>query len=105
MPEHGLTQKQCETIRQILMPYSDTITRVDLFGSRAKGTYWPNSDIDLVLYGVDEKIIDRLWTLFAESSLPFKVDIKSYELTTYQPLKEHMDTMGQTLFTRADLLK
>lgn len=101
---HGLTPEQVERIKTVLAPYADVITRVDLFGSRAKGTYRPNSDIDLVLHGpVDEKTVDRLWSLFAESNLPFKVDIKAYALTHYPPLKAHIDEISQVLLTQADL--
>lgn len=104
MANHGLTGHQLQLIRDILAPYANIITRVDLFGSRAKGTYRPNSDIDLVLHGaVNEKIIDRLWTVFSESSLPFKVDIKAYGLIDYPPLKAHMDSVCQTLLTQEEL--
>ncbi|MDX2084950.1 MAG: nucleotidyltransferase domain-containing protein [Candidatus Melainabacteria bacterium] len=104
MPSHGLTEAQLGTICQILAPYAETITRVDLFGSRARGTYQAHSDVDLVLHGVeDEALIDRLWTLFAESNLPLKVDVKSYEQTQYPPLKRHMDSVCQTLWKQQDL--
>jgi hypothetical protein len=33
------------------------------------------------------------------------VDIKSYELTLYPPLKAHMDKVCKTLFTHQDLMK
>ncbi|MCY4486423.1 MAG: nucleotidyltransferase domain-containing protein [Deltaproteobacteria bacterium] len=102
--DHGLTAKQLLTIKRILAPYADIITRVDLFGSRATGTCRPDSDIDMVLHGqLDERTIDRLWTLFHESNLPVAVDVKSYDLTTYRPLRDHMDEVRQPLFTQLDL--
>ncbi len=92
------------TIKRILAPYADVITRVDLFGSRATGTCRPDSDIDLVLHGqLDERTVDRLWTLSHESNLPVAVDVMSHELTTYQPLGEHMDEVRQRLFTQPAL--
>jgi predicted nucleotidyltransferase len=101
---HGLTNAQLKKIKDILSSEAHTITRVDLFGSRAKGTYRFNSDIDLVLHGsIDEKAVDRLWTKFAESNLPFKVDVKAYALVNYPPLQAHMDQVCQILFTQADL--
>lgn len=100
----GLSQPNIDQIKAILAPFSHMITRVDLFGSRAKGTYRPNSDIDLVIHGaIDEKTIDRLTSIFLESPLPYKVDIKSYEHTQYAPLKAHMDEVATTLFTQASL--
>lgn len=102
---HGLLPRQVGILRQILSPYAQAITRVDLFGSRSGGRYRNNSDIDLVIHGdLLEKDIDRLHTLFQESALPFSVDVKSYALTQYAPLKQHMDMTQCTLFTKGDLV-
>ena len=101
---HGLSERQLRTIKRILSQYSDEITQADLFGSRAMGNHRANSDIDLVLRGkVRQESVDRLWTLFQESSLPFSVDVKSYELTTYPPLRAHIDKVCTPLFTQRDL--
>jgi predicted nucleotidyltransferase len=94
MTNHGLNDKQLATIRQILAPFATQIERVGLFGSRATGRYRSDSDIDMVLYGtLDEKTVDRIITLFNESSLPMKVDIQAYHLITYPPLKAHIDAV------------
>ena len=101
---HGLSERQLRTIKRILSRYADEITRADLFGSRAMGNYRSNSDVDLVLRGsIREESIDRLWTLFHESNLPFSVDVKSYDLTTHAPLKAHIDKVCQPLFTQGEL--
>jgi uncharacterized protein len=105
MPDHGLTPEQVRLIIAMLHPYAHQIERVGLFGSRATGRYRPNSDIDLVLYGsLDEATISRLWTLFAESSLPVKVDVLRYNPEMYPPLKAHIDDEGVPFLTQADLL-
>lgn len=97
--DHGLSSRQLATVRSILEPWADRITAVDVFGSRATGVYRPNSDLDLLLHGdLDDRAIDRLWTLFHESSLPFAVDVTSYDLTTYEPLRKHMDRVRRPLF-------
>lgn len=102
---HGLTEQELEQVRAILATEAEHITGVDVFGSRATGRWRPASDLDLVLHGdVPEKSIDRLWTLFDESSLAFSVDIKSYNLTDYAPLKRHMDRVRRPLFS-ADQLR
>lgn len=101
---HGLSDRQLTVLKEILAFYAEEISSVGLFGSRATGDYRPNSDVDLVVRGsLKEKQIDRLWTLFHESNLPFSVDVKSYELTTYPPLKAHMDKVCKPLFTQQDL--
>jgi predicted nucleotidyltransferase len=92
-------------MRRILAEFADEIERVDIFGSRASGAWRPNSDVDLVLHGaVSEATVDRLWTLFQECSLPFSVDVKSYEQTRYAPLRAHMDAVCRTLFTHEELM-
>ncbi len=103
--DHGLTDRQLKIIKRILAPFADKIDRVDLFGSRAKGDPRPNSDIDLVLRGdIDEKSVDRIWTLFNESSLALKVDVLVYDRIN-PALKNHIDLVRLPLFTRKELLQ
>ncbi|WP_417905192.1 nucleotidyltransferase family protein [Candidatus Tisiphia endosymbiont of Micropterix aruncella] len=97
---HGLSKEQLNILRNILLPFSKQIESVGLFGSRATGSYRPNSDIDIVIYGsLDEKTLDRIFTLLNDSNLPVKVDVQSYDLITYPPLKEHIDANMLLLFT------
>jgi len=104
MSESGLTNKQLHIIRDILTPYYSCIDKVALFGLRATDTFRDNSDIDMVLFGnIDEKIIDRLRTLFDESDLSVKVDVNSFDLIAYPPLKEHIGKVMKPLFTKNDL--
>ncbi len=104
MAEHGISDAELETIRAVLAECDDEITQVDLFGSRATGKHRSHSDIDLVIYGaVREAAIDRLRTLFIESNLPVSVDIFNYDGITCLPLKEHVDTVRQRLFTAQDI--
>ena len=101
---HGLSNSHLDILKRILSEYANHITRVDLFGSRATGKFRNESDVDLVLHGrLTDKHINRLWTLFNESSLPFGVDVKCYELTKHAPLKAHMDKVCKKLFTQAEL--
>ena len=104
MTEHGLSESQLEIIRSLLAPFAKKIERVGLFGSRANGRYRPNSDIDLVIYGVlDEKTVDRLFTRLNESNLPMKVDVYARHLIDYPPLCDHIDAVMQPLFEQEQL--
>jgi predicted nucleotidyltransferase len=88
-------------IANILRPFAARITTVGLFGSRATGVYRDNSDIDLVLYGpLTENDIDRIYTLFQESSLPVSVDVTAFELIDYPPLKAHITAVMKPLFSK-----
>ncbi|NUN15685.1 MAG: nucleotidyltransferase domain-containing protein [Myxococcales bacterium] len=106
MSKHGLTPDQMEQIAAVLHPYADKIETVGLFGSRAQGTYRPNSDVDLVIRGnLDEADVDRLYTLFEESSLPFQFDVIAYHRIAYPPLKRHIDQVFCPILSHDDLAK
>ncbi len=101
MLDHGLSEKQLQVIRETLEKFAPAVESVSVFGSRATGSYNSYSDIDLVLYGdIEEETIDRLWTCFHESSLPYKVDVTAYSLVTHPPLKEHIDRFAKPLFLK-----
>lgn len=67
-----------EIVREILSRRLPTTVSVRAFGSRAKGTAKPWSDLDLALTGPDRlplAILADLADAFSESDLPFKVDV------------------------------
>lgn len=101
---HGLSAKELLTIKTILSTYSECIDGVGVFGSRANGEYKDYSDIDLVVYGdIAGWQIDRLNTLFDESSIGLSVDIKSYNHIADSPLKKNIDTAVKMLLTKEEL--
>jgi predicted nucleotidyltransferase len=103
--DHGLTPTQLSRIKEILAPFAEHLDRVVLFGSRASSAYHPSSDIDLALYGpIEEKKVDRLYTLFMESSLPVRVDVVSYQAIQSSTLRQHIDQAGVTLFEKEGLI-
>lgn len=106
MTKHGLNSEHIKIITAILRPYADKIKTVGLFGSRAQGSYRANSDIDMAIDGtLSEDEIDRLYTHFDESLLPFKVDVNALNLVDYRPLKDHIKTVFYPLLTHDDLTK
>ena len=101
---HGLSAGQVGVIREVLMPFAGRIGMVGLFGSRATGAWRPESDIDLVLYGpLSGADLDRIRTLFMESSLPMPVDVCLYEQVRGMPLGAHVDRVMRPLF-RGEML-
>ncbi len=98
MINHGLSEKQLFLIRDIIKEFAPSVESVSLFGSRATGSHKSYSDIDMVLYGdIEESTVDRLWTCFHESALPYKVDLVAYRLVKYPSLKAHIDRFAKTL--------
>ncbi|MCL2709667.1 MAG: nucleotidyltransferase domain-containing protein [Planctomycetaceae bacterium] len=76
MNDDGLTPKHREAIRAILANAAH-VDRAVLYGSRAAGTFGRASDIDLALEGDNLGLPDLLSLRgkFAESSLPYEVDL------------------------------
>lgn len=97
--QYGLEIRHLQTLKEILMPHTQ-ITNALLFGSRVLGTYSLASDVDIALKGdIDIRLIAKLRSNFADSALPFFVDIVDYALAN-EELKKHIDTKGVELYAR-----
>ena len=68
-----------------------------VYGSRAKGNWRVNSDIDIAVFG--DVIIPGLLSCLEELPMPYKFDVVGYETITNQPLREHIDRDGIELFS------
>jgi predicted nucleotidyltransferase len=75
---------------------------VHIFGSRAKGTSKPGSDIDLAIMNrlPDIKVLLRLKNDFEESSLPYKVDLVDFHTLTNQNFIDHIKRVGEVFYQR-----
>lgn len=79
-----LTPDQLAEVRQILQLQIPERT-VRVFGSRVNGTAKPFSDLDLVVMGDVPLAFRQLAALkdaFAESNLPFRVDVMDWATTS-----------------------
>lgn len=78
------------------------VEKAILFGSRAKGTHRPGSDIDIALVGegLDIDILGHLMRTFEESSIPYQVDLILFAMVDHPPLREHIDRAGQLIYER-----
>ena len=60
---YGLSKAQFDTFMKILSSHKDEISQVKLFGSRARGDYKKNSDVDIAvtflspIQGILKKVI------------------------------------------------
>ena len=91
----GLTEKDCNIINNVLSK-NTRITRALLFGSRATGTFGRASDIDLSLEGENLNLADLAFLRgeFAESSLPYEVDIVIRADIANPVLEKHIEQYG-----------
>ncbi len=96
----GLDQKIIKNIIAIITNYQP-VEEIILFGSRAKGTNKPSSDIDLALKGTFTNdlllsIANDLENLY----LPYKFDLVHLNKDLDEKLATHIARVGQTLFKR-----
>lgn len=99
--QFGLNQRDMKTLLDILHKYSD-VRDVFIFGSRAKGNFKHGSDIDLAIMnpGVSDAIIVALKRDFADSSLPYFVDVVNDHSLQHNDLKNHIDRVGVPFYRR-----
>ena len=97
----GLTPKHREVIHEILSKATH-VARAVLFGSRAMGTFGRASDIDLALEGQNLDLSDLalLHGEFAESSLPYEVDLVIRAAIVNPKLENNITKYGKTLYIK-----
>jgi uncharacterized protein len=94
----SLDDRALTLIRQVLARHP-AITRAVLFGSRAKGTASPASDVDLAVDGLaDDLEAESLASEFEELPLPFRFDVKAANTIRHRPLRDHIDRIGITIY-------
>jgi len=77
MKSSSLTEHEPRLMHGIFRQYPD-ITRVILFGSRAKGSAKPYSDIDIAIEGVEkERDVAQVAMMLDNLPLPYIFDVKS----------------------------
>ncbi len=97
----GLTQVEINQVTQVLQAF-ESVQSALLFGSRAKGSHKPGSDIDIALIGdnLETSITQIAYQLNEESLLPYFFDIIDYKNLSNQALKEHIDRVGIQFYSR-----
>lgn len=99
--KYGLSETDLQNIITVCES-NPRIYSVILFGSRAKGTYNPGSDIDLALKGNNLNLNDILEAslLLEELFLAYKFDLIIYDRIKEDALRKHIDKSGIILFKR-----
>lgn len=96
----GLSDSELQTLRDVFSRFSD-ISEVILFGSRARGTHRPSSDVDLAIKGKNLNI-DTLaklrYILEEETNLPYFFDIVIYDRVENEALKREIDEGGKIVY-------
>ena len=97
----GLTASHSQAIVQRLAQHP-AVEAVVLYGSRALGRHRPGSDIDLCLQAPGMRLGELLVLGAALDDLlmPWPIDLQLQHLIQHQPLLDHIDRVGITLWHR-----
>lgn len=91
-----LSERESALILAVLRRHPE-ISSVKLFGSRAKGTHTPRSDVDLAIGGVDALLAEEIAAELEDLSLPLHFDIVPLDVLQQDSLREHIERVGITL--------
>jgi len=97
----GLNVAHSQAILQRLAQ-DPAVEAVVLYGSRALGRHRPGSDIDLCLQAPEMRLGELLvlGAALDDLLLPWPIDLQLRHLIQHQPLLDHIDRAGLTLWRR-----
>ena len=105
----GLSDREFELMRHVFSQF-EPIRTVILFGSRAKGNFRANSDIDLAIVldcgdlsgEVDAFFPERVSLLLDDLPMPFHFDVQLYQGIHNAALLSHIDRVGIPIYERQE---
>lgn len=96
----GLLPNEIQQLKGIFAEYPQ-IEQVVLYGSRAKGNFRNNSDIDLTIKGdVSIKTLFEIENELDDLLLPYKIDLSIFNTIDNQDLIEHINRVGQVFYEK-----
>ena len=100
---HGLSDATVQKIQDVLAGFPQ-VEKAVLYGSRAKGTFKPGSDIDLTLCGpeLSFNLLALIDTALDDLLLPYTIDLSIFRMIDHAGLREHIERVGQELYHRHD---
>jgi len=93
--KYGLAEHTLSAIVDVLSN-NEKVSDIVLFGSRAKGTFRPGSDIDIALKGTGLTMTDLIRFRGALDDLvfPYKLDLVIYDKIKEPALLDHINRIG-----------
>ncbi|MFV8326057.1 nucleotidyltransferase domain-containing protein [Flavobacterium sp. ZS1P14] len=101
----GLSSNDIIKINSVFNSYSD-INEVLIFGSRAKGNYRDNSDIDLAIKGknINLSVLQEIEIKLEELYLPCSIDLINYVSIENPDLINHINRVGKQFYKKGNPL-
>jgi predicted nucleotidyltransferase len=99
--QFGLSEQTIEKINSVFARHPE-VEKVVLYGSRAKGTHKPGSDIDLTLYdeGIAQKEKNQILDELEELDLPYTIDLSVFNQLSHVQLRDHIERVGVVFYAR-----
>ncbi len=100
---YGLTDSEMQVLHE-LFAENEKIEQVILYGSRAKGTYKPFSDVDITIVGkgLTRLDVNRLYAALDESPIPYMFDIFVFDTLKNENPKDHISRCGVILYQKKE---
>ncbi len=101
MSNFGLKEEEEQLLKSIFSKY-DSLNKVIVYGSRAKGTFNERSDIDLVITesNIERPLIGQIISEINNSNFPYLVDLQDFSSLKNQQLIEHINRVGKVFYSR-----
>lgn len=102
--KHGLSENTVDSIRDVLADFPE-VEKAVLYGSRAKGTHRPASDIDLTLYGsaLGQSQLAQIDAALDDLLLPYKIDLSEMSSLTHPALLDHIHRVGKVFYEKSSI--
>lgn len=100
--KYGLKPDVIERINGIFATHPE-VEQAILYGSRAKGTHRPGSDIDLCLKGerLTLSLLLKIGNELDDLLLPYKIDLSIFHTLDNQELVAHIKRVGVVFYNKA----
>lgn len=98
---YGLKDSELTNLKA-LFAKNDRLERVILYGSRAKGTYKPFSDVDITLVGreLTHSDLNRMILDIDDLLLPYMFDISIFHTLKSSDLIDHINRRGIVIYEK-----
>lgn len=98
---YGLKDSELTNLKA-LFAKNDRLERVILYGSRAKGTYKPFSDVDITLVGreLTHSDLNRMILDIDDLLLPYMFDISIFHTIKNPDLIDHINRRGISIYEK-----
>ncbi len=101
MSRPHLTDHELALVRGVFERHPRVCAAI-LFGSRAKGTHAPQSDVDLAVTGAVTPLeAEAIAGELDELPLPYRFEVQTLDRITHRPLRDHIDRVGIRIYQAA----